>query len=152
MQIFPSWNRDRPKLDQVRGGPLSIEELEPCLVQPLDQPDESHFRSTGNAMKHRLTEKGTPNDDSIKTTDKDSVSPDLQRVRMACPMQADVALDNGLVNPGFPAMRTGANHLRKARILAHLPSRIAQCLPCAVGDMKTFEREDSTRVRRKATN
>ena len=69
MQIFPSRNRDRPELHQVRSSPLSIEKLKPRLVQPFYQCNKSHFRSTGNMMKHGLTKKSGADDDSVETAD-----------------------------------------------------------------------------------
>src|SRR5438105_4237249 len=106
-------NLDRTKLLQVWRDPLRVEQNKLLRAQVLNQRDERDLGGICDSMKHGFAKKCPANRDTVESSGELVFAPCFHRVRVAEPIQMDVAIDDFLVDPRVFALGASLDNFRK---------------------------------------
>jgi DNA-binding Lrp family transcriptional regulator len=111
-----------------------------------------HQRDLGcvsGAAEHRLPKESAGNADSVKTSDKFSVLPCLNRVGESLAMEQNIALDDGVVDPGLRPVRAFTYDSLEIRVIRDFEELFLERSAQPAGNVKSVQGNDASRIGRK---
>ena len=106
------------------GHELAIEKREIARLQACHEPGERDLRRVGGAAEHAFTEEGPAQLHAIKPADQVGAVPDLDRMRVARPVERDHRMFELDIDPGLFSVRAGGNDRGEIPVAGNLePAR-----------------------------
>ena len=142
-------SRSAPKLLQMLGHELAVEQAEAALDQPRHEMDQRHLRGIALAAEHALAEERRPDRHAVEAADQLARRAGIRRCahgRARCSSRVEV--DDRLVDPGLgmarPRLGAGAHDVGEGRCRRgprRSPVRKLRASRC--GQVEAVERQDA---------
>src|SRR3712207_1182364 len=124
------------------GHELAVEEPVAAYDEARHQPGERHLRGVFPEREHAFAEEGGAEVDAVEPADQLAPLPAFDRMGVAMLVEADEALLDLAVDPGFVAPGAGAQHAGEVFVAGDVVDAATHRFPERAGEAEAVERDD----------